>query len=150
MGFYVDTSGSMIGNPIKNCCKAVNHIIDETDKNFLKNPIVKGTEYLAYSFDDYFHKEKVPLGIHARNAGNIDLDELLNGMLTKTQTSMINVILTDADFPVNPSVCIPIIKKFSGLLVFVINSTKHSADYEEIAKQCKNFKYIETDTDFTV
>lgn len=150
MGFYVDTSGSMLGSPIKNCCKAVNHIIEETDKNFLKNPIVKGTEYLAYSFDDYFHKEKVPLGIHARNAGNIDLDELLNGMLTKTQTSMINVILTDADFPANPSVCVPIIKKFSGLLVFVINSTKHSADYEEIEKQCKNFKYIEADENFTV
>ena len=150
MAFYVDTSGSMMGDPIKNCCKAVNAIANNIDKHYIKNPVVAGTSYTAYSFDTHFHKETMPLDIPARSANNIDLDELLAGMQEKTQTSMINVILTDAEFPVPVEKCISLVKKFPGLLVFVINNTGHHNDYKEIEKKCKNFIYIEADDEFAI
>ena len=148
--FALDTSGSMMGDPIKNCCKAVNTIANNIDKHYIKNPVVAGTSYTAYSFDNHFHKETMPLDIPARSASNIDLDELLAGMQEKTQTSMINVILTDAEFPVPVEKCISLVKKFPGLLVFVINNTGHHNDYKEIEKKCKNFVYIEADDEFAI
>ena len=92
----------------------------------------------------------MPLDIPARSASNIDLDELLARMQEKTQTSMINVILTDGVFPVPVEKCISLVKKFPGLLVFVINNTGHHNDYREIVKKCKNFVYIEADDEFAI
>jgi len=153
MAFYVDTSGSMSGAPIANVCKAVNKIAQDVEGKYKRKLAGKqgsGFNFEAWSFDVCFHKEKMPLGIPARQADNIDLDELLIGMQEKTKTSWINVIFTDAGFPVDPSVCVPIIKKFEGVIIYVINGNKYESEYNEIANKCKNFIYIQADNDFTV
>ena len=153
MAFYVDTSGSMSGAPIANVCKAVNKITQDVEGKYKKKLAGKpgsGFDFDAWSFDLSFHKEKLPLGIPARNTGNIDLDELLIGMQEKTKTSWINVIFTDAGFPVNPSICVPIIKKFDGVIVYVINGNVYENEYKEIANKCKNFIYIQADNKFTI
>lgn len=150
IAYYVDTSGSMEGQPISNVCRAVNTLTVNIDKKYMKKDVVKNTEFTAYSFDERFRKEQVPLNIPARNAGNIDLDELLIGMQEKTDTCWVNVIFTDAGFTVIPRVCIPIIKKFKGIIVFVINSDMREVEYKQIEKACSNFIYIQADDNFSI
>lgn len=152
IGIYVDKSGSMCGDPMTNVCNAVNFITDDIRKKYMKNPLIKkgdeGFDFQAWSFDERFHKETLPLRIYA-SGSNVDLDELLDKMQSETGEYMINIVFTDAGFPVNVQRCNSILRKFKGIVVYVINGNYHESEYYELAKN-PNFVYLQADETFTI
>jgi hypothetical protein len=63
---------------------------------------------------------------------------------------MVNIIITDAEFPIRPQQCIKAIKQTEGLFIVVANNAKNLSDFEDIEKALPGkFKFLLADEDFT-
>ena len=147
--YYIDKSGSMGGGKLENAFRASYAFSKSIMKNNENESIIDDFDFTYYAFDRHFYKienGKIPNA----NNDNVDFNEILEYIEKNSISDMINVIITDAQFPINPRKCIEAIKKTAGMFIVVANSSYNQSDFEEIEKALKEkFKFLLADTDFT-
>ena len=149
MTYYIDKSGSMSGGKLENAFKAAKLFADCVMKNNEDESVVGDFEYKYYAFDEDFHECK-PNQIPRASSGNVDFNEILEYIHEHSLNDMINIIITDAQFPINPRKCIEAISKTQGLFIVVANNNGNQSDFEEIEKALDNkFHFLLADDDFT-
>lgn len=149
MTYYIDKSGSMSGGKLENAFKAAKLFADCVMKNNEDESVVGDFEYKYYAFDESFHECK-PNQIPRASSGNVDFNEILEYIHKHSLNDMINVIITDAQFPINPRKCIEAISKTQGLFIVVANNASNQSDFEEIEKALDGkFHFLLADEDFT-
>ena len=147
--YYIDKSGSMSGGKLENAFKASHLFSKALLKNNEDEAIINDFNFTYYAFDEHFHEMKQNQ-IPRPSNGNVDFNEILEYIHEHSLNDMINIIITDAQFPINPKKCIEAIKQTQGLFIVVANSSYNQVDFEEIEKTLKGkFKFLLADNDFT-
>lgn len=151
--FYIDVSGSMGQSSVNRCFEMVWAVCDKIKEQHKNNVHIKDFECIAYPFTEVL-EPPVKYGKAARcHGGNMDFDELLNCMKDKSELAMLNVIITDAQWPINPTQSSNVIRNdISGNLIMITNSTSQGDidELHEIENRCKNFKVILSDDQWNI
>lgn len=149
MTFYIDISYSMVGDPVINAFKAAYAYSDFIKKENQDEAVVGEFDYTFWAFNERFHKivgKKIP----AASGGNVDFNQILDYIESHSMNDMINVIITDAQFTINPHKCVEIIKKTEGLFIVIANNQKNVSEFEEMKNALQEkFEYLIADEDFT-
>lgn len=149
MTFYIDISGSMYGAPVKNAFKAAYAYSDFIRKQNQNESVVGDFDYTFYAFNTRFKKitgKQIP----EADGGNVDFNEILEYIESHSLNDMINIIITDAQFGINPNKCIEVIKRVNGLFIVIANNAGNASDFEKIKNALKDkFEFLEADSDFT-
>ena len=150
MTFYIDKSGSMWGEDLDNATKLAYGISDAIEgKHKHEKKVIDKFDFGFYTFNENIQKIKKNQKV-VSDGGNMSFEELLDVMKKHSINDMINVIITDAGFPINVSKTVKFVEDMNGLFVFVTNMNQNEADYREVEKKAPkhNFKYILADRHF--
>ena len=146
--FYIDRSGSMGGEPIKNVFKAAYTIAEALKKQFSKEKVVDTVSFKMYAFDYGMHELKWGNTISA-DGGTMDFDRILEYIKDHTNDFLINIIITDAQFNINESEVDKFIKDINGMVLFITNSS--NSTMKKLSKKYDTqLFYIEADNQFTI
>lgn len=150
IAYYIDRSGSM-GGCITQVFEAAFKISEALKQRFRKDKLVKSTDFRTFVFNDYM--KEIKFGQTASAAGcTMSFDEILEFISKNTKTMLINIIITDADFPVDEAKVKEFLKTgVDGLVIFITNC--ENAQVKKIANE-NAFKtkliYILADANFNV
>lgn len=146
--FYIDRSGSMGGDPIKNVFKAAYTISDILKKQFSKEKVVDEISFKMHAFDYSMHELKWGNTISA-DGGTMDFDRILEYIKDHTHDYLINIIITDAQFNINKDEVDKFIKDIDGMILFIANSSNNTM--KELSKKYNTqLFYVEADNAFTI
>lgn len=145
--FYIDRSGSM-GGSIDNVFNACYTIAESLKKQFGKDKIVEDVAFKVYAFNMSMKEIKYGNKCNA-DGGTMPFHDILKFMSENTKEYMINIIITDAQFDVNPSEVKKFINGTDGMIQFITNY-----DNQEMKKLSKEYKdklyYILADSEFKI
>lgn len=150
IAYYIDRSGSM-GGCINQVFEAAFKISEALKQRFRKDKLVKSTDFRTFVFNDYM--KEIKFGQTASAAGcTMSFDEILEFISKNTKTMLINIIITDADFPVDEAKVKEFLKTgVDGLVIFITNC--ENAQVKKIANE-NAFKtkliYILADANFNI
>jgi predicted metal-dependent peptidase len=150
IAYYIDRSGSM-GGCITQVFEAAFKISEALKQRFRKDKLVKSTDFRTFVFNDYM--KEIKFGQTASATGcTMSFDEILEFISKNTKTMLINIIITDADFPVDEAKVKEFLKTgVDGLVIFITNC--ENAQVKKIANE-NAFKtkliYILADANFNV
>lgn len=148
--FYIDRSGSM-SSRIDNVFKACFTIAEAIKKRFKKEKVISDILFKSFVFNHRM-EELEPFGTKARPDGTtMDFDEILEYILKKTKNSLINVIITDAEFEVKGTEVKQLLNEIEGLVVFI--TCEEKPEVKELSKDTKyrtKLVYIKADGNFTI
>lgn len=149
MTFYIDISGSMDGDKVVNAFKAAYAYSDFITKKNSDQSVIGEFDYTYYAFNERFHKitdKKIPRA----TGGNVDFNEILEYIEAHSMNDMINIIITDAWFPIAPKESSECIKRTSGLFIVIANNSRNEEDFMKMKNTLKEkFEYLQADDDFT-
>ena len=147
VAFYIDRSYSMY-NCIKQVFDACYVISESLKKQFSKERVVDEVTFKLYAFNDFM--KEIKYGNRADAAGGtMGFDSILNFITKNTDSFMINVIITDAQFPINKNEVKTFMKDISGMILFITN--EGSDEMKELSKQYSTqLFYIKADHDFHI
>ena len=144
MTFYIDKSGSMSGTDLENATTLAYGISDAVEKNHKhEKKYIEKFDFKFFTFNEDIQPIKKNQKVQSAG-GNMSFEELLNVIKKHSIDDMINVIITDAGFPVNVSSTTKFIDSMGGLFIFVTNMDQCMSDYKEVEKKVAqhNFKHI--------
>ena len=144
MTFYIDKSGSMSGTDLENATTLAYGISDAVEKNHKhEKKYIEKFDFKFFTFNEDVQPIKKNQKVQSAG-GNMSFEELLNVIKKHSIDDMINVIITDAGFPVNVSSTTKFIDSMGGLFIFVTNMDQCMSDYKEVEKKVAqhNFKHI--------
>lgn len=150
IAYYIDRSGSM-GGCINQVFEAAFKISEALKQRFRKDKLVKSTDFRTFVFNDYM--KEIKFGQTASAAGcTMSFDEILEFISKNTKNMLINIIITDADFPVDEAKVKEFLKTgVDGLVIFITNC--ENAQVKKIANE-NAFKtkliYILADANFNI
>ena len=150
IAYYIDRSGSM-GGCIDQVFEAAFKISEALKQRFRKDKLVKSTDFRTFVFNDYM--KEIKFGQTASAAGcTMSFDEILEFISKNTKNMLINIIITDADFPVDEAKVKEFLKTgVDGLVIFITNC--ENAQVKKIANE-NAFKtkliYILADANFNI
>ena len=146
--FYIDRSGSM-SNDIDNAFDALYIIVESLKKQFGKDKVVEDITAKIFAFDMDFTEIKFGKKCSA-NGGTMSFDNLLDGIMEKTNDCMINVVITDAGFGgVDESKISKLLDELDGILLFITNTQE--PQIEAIANKHKSkMTFIFAGSDFSL
>jgi len=149
MTYYIDKSGSMGTGKLENAMRA-SWLFSKSIVDNNKNETVVGDfDFTYYTFNTEFYKLK-PNEMPTSSGSNVNFDEILEYIHAHSLNDMVNIIITDAEFPIRPQQCIKAIKQTEGLFIVVANNNKNMSDFEDIEKALPGkFKFLLADEDFT-
>lgn len=150
MTFYIDKSGSMAGTDLENATSLAYGLSDAIEgKHKHEKKYIEKFESKFFTFNEDVQPIKKGQKVQD-SGGNMSFDELLNVIKTHSIGDMINVIITDAGFPVNVTRTTKFVDSMGGLFIFVTNMDQNKSDYEEVVKRAdkKNFAYVLADRHF--
>lgn len=150
IAYYIDRSGSM-GGCIDQVFEAAFKISEALKQRFRKDKLVKSTDFRTFVFNDYMKEIKFGQTASA-NGCTMSFDEILEFINKNTKTMLINIIITDADFPVDEHKVKEFLKTgVDGLVIFITNC--ENVQVKKIAEE-NAFKtkliYILADAHFNV
>ena len=140
----------MWGEDLDNATKLAYGISDAIEgKHKHEKKVIDKFDFGFYTFNENIQKIKKNQKV-VSDGGNMSFEELLDVMKKHSINDMINVIITDAGFPINVSKTVKFVEDMNGLFVFVTNMNQNEADYREVEKKAPkhNFKYILADRHF--
>jgi len=138
ISYYVDISGSMtdvnvskIFNNLYSNSKSVADTYTKTYKDILDNVL-----FNYYAFNE--HISPVKNNVIPKSIGsNVDLDVILKYIKKTTETSLINIIITDAGFDIFNDKIIAEWKDVDGFLIIITNTVSGWPGYAQIEQQSK-------------
>ena len=145
--FYIDRSGSMMGDPIKNVFKAAYAIAEGLKKQFSREKIVDEISFKMFAFDTVMHPIKWGNTISA-GGGNMDGSEIFEYIEKNTNDFLINIIITDAQFSFAESTIKELLDKTNGMVLFIANNDCESI--KRVAKDSLHLFYVLADSQFTI
>ena len=145
--FWIDRSGSMEGDPVKNASATTFNISKSIQRIYDREPLVDEIKSDFYAWDTVV--EKIKFGqVPKAYGGTMNIDELFGEIEKISKDYMVNVIITDGGFSVDQAVATKFLKSLPGLFIVVCNS--HQEECVQLEKKNRlNFVYIEADNDFT-
>jgi len=147
VAFYIDRSGSM-GNCIKQVFDACYVISESLKKQFRKEKVVDEVTFKLYAFNDFMKEIKYGNRTEA-SGGTMGFDSILNFITKNTDSFMINVIITDAQFSINKNEVKTFMKDIAGMILFITN--EESVEMKELSKQYSTqLFYIKADHNFSI
>lgn len=150
MTFYIDKSGSMAGEDLENAVTLAYGLSDAVEKKHKhEKKVIDKFDFKFFTFNENIQKINKNQKVYS-TGGNMSFEELLDVIKKNSINDMINVIITDAGFPVNVSKTVKFVEEMNGLFVFVTNMNQNEGSYKEVEKQAPkhNFKYILADRHF--
>ena len=150
MTFYIDKSGSMAGEDLENATKLAYGISDSIEKKHKhEKKVIDKFDFKFFTFNEHVQPIKKNLTVES-SGGNMSFEELLEVIKSTSINDMINVIITDAGFPISVSKTSQFIDDMTGLFLFITNMDQNSADYKAVEKKVANhnFNYILADRHF--
>jgi len=148
VAFYIDRSGSMDGEPIKNVFNSAYTISEALKKSFGKEKVVDEISFKMFAFDMSMHELKWGNRINA-SGGTMSFDSILEYIKNHTHEYLINIIITDAQFSINESEVDRFIKDIDGMVLFITNN--ENGTMKNLAKKHNTqLYYVLADHQFTV
>ena len=145
VAFYVDRSGSMDGR-IDQVFSLAYQISDKIQRNYSHEKVVGDIGFKYYAFDDYMKEIKRGQKAPA-NGGTMSLQNLLGYVEKQTKEYLINIILTDAEFSIDRSAVVKLVKSMDGMFFLIANQPK--PECEDIEKQLKGqFVFLQANDEF--
>ena len=146
--FYIDRSGSM-GSSLKTVFEAAYSIAEALKKRFSHERVVKEVDFGMYSFDSRMIKIKFG-DIPSCGGTTMSFAEIVEYIQKNTNDYMINIIITDGEFPSSDVKAIDnLIKTINGIIVVIVNQ-----DNDTLKKTADKYEgkmyYILADSNFTV
>ena len=148
ISYYVDISGSMYGC-IDEVWNALYAVTAEVTKRFKSEKLIKKLNHHIFAFNTTIYP--ITYGDKMRaNGGNVDLEELMDEMKRKNPAdTMINIILTDAQWPINKTEVIKFVEDSGALFIFITN--QHTPEIKKLSETLRTqIKYIEADESFSI
>ena len=148
ISYYVDISGSMYGC-IDEVWNALYAVTAEVTKRFKSEKLIKKLNHHIFAFNTTIYP--ITYGDKMRaDGGNVDLEELMDEMKRKNPAdTMINIILTDAQWPINKTEVIKFVEDSGALFIFITN--QHTPEIKKLAETLRTqIKYIEADESFSI
>ena len=146
VAFYLDRSGSMQYS-LQNCFEAAYTIADALKKKYSKEKVVDDVVFKMYTFDDVFDEIKWGNKVSDRG-GTMPFHKLLEGILARTNDYLVNIIITDAQFPkVQPTEVTKFLEQINGMVNFITN-TENSTIKEIASKNQTKLYYLLADHNF--
>lgn len=146
--FYVDISGSMTSETVKkifeNLYNNASPIIETYKKTF--GHIIENIDFKYYSFNEKISpvlNKTIPYS----SGGNVELSEIIKYIHKYTETSLINVIITDAGFEINNANIIKEFKDNDGYLIILTDNLARSWEGSKTIQQESNGKIISITTE---
>ena len=145
VAFYVDKSGSMTGR-IDRVFAAAYEISEGIKKAFGKESVVKDTLFKMFVFDDKM--KEIKWGQKAQASGvNMSFPEMVEFIKDNTNDFLVNIIITDAGFPIDKTLTKKFLKSVNGAIVFITNT--ESPEMKELSNEVDNkIFYILSDKEF--
>ena len=148
IAFYVDRSGSMSGDPLKNAFKATYTLGAALGKKYKNEKVVDKCDFEIYTFDDIIEKIAWGKTVQARG-GNVEFEEIIDYILKHTKDFLVNIVITDAGFEGSATKIAKNVNALGGILIFITNTENNF--FKKIAKQLDpKMKYILSDPEFTL
>jgi len=150
VGIYIDVSGSMMGDPIDNAWKSVYIVCESLKKRFAREKIVDDIAFKIYAWDTSFEEVKYGNRVNARG-GTMSFEQLLDGVKKRTGDFLINIILTDAGFSVDPNRVKNFLKDMKGksMVNFITNCESYEVKkISEDKEYSTTLFYILANSDF--
>ena len=148
ISYYVDISGSMYGC-IDEVWNALYAVTAEVTKRFKSEKLIKKLNHHIFAFNTTIYP--ITYGDKMRaDGGNVDLEELMDEMKRKNPAdTMINIILTDAQWPINKTEVIKFVEDSGALFIFITN--QHTPEIKKLSETLRTqIKYIEADESFSI
>jgi len=153
MKFFVDRSGSMNDWGVRKVLEAVWAFCDKIKAQYKNNKMIKQFDCLVYPFDTDIH-EPLKYGAICSSGGcNCKFSDLLNAMQKVNENTMLNVIITDAQWPVNVSQSLSKLKDIDGKVLMITNENDGEESVEacrRIEQGCNKFQLILADKEWTL
>lgn len=147
VAFYIDRSGSMSGC-IDKVFSLAYQLSDNILKDFGNESVVGDIGFRYFAFDDSWFEVKKGQTV-SDGGGTMPLKELLNVVKQETSSDLINIIITDAQFRIDRSDVVSLVKSMPGMFFLIANEPK--PECEDIQKVLKGqFVFIQADPDFTI
>lgn len=150
MTFYIDISGSMSGEPVKNAFNSAYKFSDFIIKKYKGNAKVSDCLFDYYAFNTRFSKVKAGTIPHA-NGDNVDFNEILEEINKKSLNDLVNIIITDAQFPIPLTQTVNAVKNSNGMYIVITNSDYSRHDLEAVQNKIPDkFVWIQADSKFSI
>ena len=150
MTFYIDISGSMSGEPVNNAFKSAYKFSDFIIKKYKGNAKVSDCLFDYYAFNTKFSKVKAGT-IPRANGDNVDFNEILEEIEKKSLNDLVNIIITDAQFPIPLTATVNAVKNSNGMYVVITNSDYSRHDLEAVQNKIPDkFVWIQADDKFSI
>lgn len=144
VSFFVDVSGSM-DHVINEVLECVWKMSDDLSGKYDK--VYSETDFKYFAFNTYLKEIKYKDNVAAWG-GTMSFESLFRKIKENAETSMVNVIITDAEMDCNQTKILEQLNSTETLFIFVTNM--ENKDFIEIANKVKNknFIYIQADEYF--
>ena len=147
LSFYVDRSGSM-GSALNTALDACYTMCEGIARKYKREKTISETAFDIFAFDDYIHPikfgKKISLG-----GGTMDMDQLCKEIEKHSNTSAVNIVITDGYFNINEQQVTDLINnKLHGIVVFIIN--RDFDEMKSLADKIDNLYYIRADENFEI
>ncbi len=147
VAFYIDRSGSMSGS-IDKVFSLAYQLSDNILKEFGGESVVGDIGFRYFAFDDSWFEVKKGQTV-SDGGGTMPLKDLLDVVKENTAGDLINIIITDAQFRIDRSPVVNLVKSMPGMFFLIANEPK--PECEDIQKILKGqFVFIQADPDFTI
>lgn len=147
IGFYIDKSGSMYST-MDRAAKAMYGIAQDIKKEWYRDKIIGEMDFRFFAFDTQMHELKVGQ-VPRANDDNMSLAEILEFIATRPKKDLINIIITDGQYPINDAQMAAYFKNYDGLMVMVINNVNSKMKALEDKFKGK-FVYVQADSQFSL
>ena len=147
--FYLDISSSMSGC-INNVFSACFSIAEGIKKRFKGEKLIESLMFSSHVFND--NAEEITFGKRCNvSGGTMPFHKLLKYINSHKEHTLINIIITDAEFEVNNSEIKKFLDETAGVVIFITN--KDNPDVKKIANETKyrvKLVYILADSNFNI
>ena len=147
IGFYIDKSGSMYST-IDRAAGAMYGIAKDIKKDWYREKIIGDMDFTFHAFDTEMHELKVGQ-VPNPNNDNMSLAEILGFIATRPKKDLINIIITDGQYPINDAQMAAYFKNYEGIMIMVINNV--NAKMKALEQKFKGkFVYVQADNQFSL
>lgn len=147
--FYLDISSSMSGC-INNVFSACFSIAEGIKKRFKGEKLIESLMFSSHVFND--NAEEITFGKRCNvSGGTMPFHKLLKYINSHKEHTLINIIITDAEFEVNNSEIKRFLDETAGVVIFITNHD--NPDVKKIANETKyrvKLVYILADSNFNI